>query len=175
MSVTLFSKSVVWCKLCLGLLLVLSGCGEDAAPSAGASQAQEPQAESMQEAADAPQALTATGAYLRQPAPGQTMLAAFVTFRNDSDQAYTLNHVSSPRASAVEVHRTMYNDGVMSMRHVHHLAVPPKSELVFKPGGYHLMLSGVEGELKPGDAVPFEFHFEGGARLSVSAEVRPIR
>lgn len=124
--------------------------------------------------AESPQALSVTGAYLRQPAPGQTMLAAFVTFTNDSNQAYTLNHVSSPRASAVEVHRTMYNDGVMSMRHVHHLVVPPKSELVFKPGGYHLMLSGVEGELKPGEEVPLHFSFEGGTSLSVNAKVRPI-
>lgn len=117
-------------------------------------------------------------AYLRQPAPGQAMLAAYVTFNNTSNRAYKLNHIGSPRASSVEVHRTIYHNGVMSMRRVSHLVVPPQAKLVFKSGGYHLMLSGmergVEGALKPGDQIPLSFSFAGGLTLEVMADVRAV-
>lgn len=168
---------------------ILPGCSDDAsdhagnhAPRADATSSANPAGASIpaetveglsQPAADGA-GLSAEGAYLRQPAPGQKMLAAFVTFSNDSTQAYTLNHISSPRASAVEVHRTLYNDGVMSMRKVNHLVVSPKATIAFKPGGYHVMLSGVTGEFNPGDQIPLKFHFEEGVTLDVSAEVRAI-
>lgn len=131
-------------------------------------------AETVEGSALASAGLAAEGAYLRQPPPGQKMLAAFVTFTNASAEAYTLNHISSPRAGSVEVHRTLYNEGVMSMRKVNHLVVPPKTTLAFKPGGYHLMLSGITGEFNPGDQIPLEFHFAEGVVLEVSAEVRAI-
>lgn len=118
--------------------------------------------------------LEALDAYLRQPAPGQSILAAFVTFKNSSNYAYTLDHISSPRAGSIKVHRTLYEEGVMSMRPVAHLVVPPQSELAFKPGGYHLMMSGLEGEFNPGDQIPLSFSFAGGTTLDITAEVRAV-
>lgn len=173
MSLTLLVKKTSF--LCsapaIAVVSLLSGCDRPAPAATEQSNAPEASRSAPQQQAG----LNATGAYLREPAPGQQMLAAFVTFTNTSGKAYTLNDVSSPRASAVEVHRTMYNDGVMSMRHVHHLMVPPQSEMALKPGGYHLMLTGVTGEVKPGDQVPLEFLFTDGTTLAVNAEVRPIR
>ncbi len=114
------------------------------------------------------------GAYLRQPAPGQSMLAAFVTFRNGSDHAYALVDVVSSQAGSISIHRTIYDKGIMSMRPVADLVIPPRTELVFKPGGYHLMLSDVEGNLEPGGQIPLIFNFAGGVSVEVTAEVRAI-
>lgn len=119
--------------------------------------------------------LSIANAYVRQPAPGQTVLAAFATVRNASEESYALHQISSPQAESVEVHRTVYEEGVMRMRAEHHLVVQPGSELEFKPGGLHMMLIGVEGELKPGDKIPLIFSFDGDRTLEIDAEVRPLQ
>jgi copper(I)-binding protein len=158
--------------LCLCVLsVVLTSCGDKEAPESSAAR---DTANSVAGSADQSESLIARDAWLRQPAPGQRMVAAFVTVENNSDRAYTLNHINSPQADSIEVHRTIYDEGIMSMRPVQHLTVPPQRELVFEPGGYHLMLSDVTGALKPGDQVPLSFHFTEGVTLEVSAEVRQI-
>ncbi len=165
--------------LCL-LGLLLAGCSDDSQESAdsdsGIVEVVPLDRETIEQIDPPPGAegLVATDAYLRQPAPGQSVLAAFVTFKNSSNYAYTLEQISSPRAESIKVHRTLYEDGVMSMRPVAQLVVPPQSELVFKPGGYHLMLSGLEGTFNPGDEIPLSFSFEGGTTLEVTAEVRAM-
>jgi copper(I)-binding protein len=167
--------------LCL-LVLLLPGCSDDSQENIGSDNGGGtvevvPVGRDAIEQIDPPpgaEGLVATDAYLRQPAPGQSVLAAFVTFENTSNYAYTLKHISSPRAESIKVHNTLYEDGVMSMRPVAQLVVPPQSELTFKPGGYHLMLSGLEGTFSPGDAIPLSFSFEGGTTLEVTAEVRAV-
>lgn len=118
--------------------------------------------------------LSISNVYIREPAPGQHILAGFATFKNEGQQALTLNHVHSADASTIEVHRTQYEEGHMQMRRVNHLVVPPKSELQFQPGGYHLMLRGVEKKLKPGEQMDITFSFEGGVTVNAIATVRAV-
>lgn len=75
---------------------------------------------------------------------------------------------SSDVADAVELHKTIMEDGNMKM--VHQMNVPvPIGETVFKPGDLHVMLIGLKNDLKPGDTFTVTLNFEtaGGRTLNV--------
>ena len=69
-------------------------------------------------------------------------------------------------------------DNVMRMRAVQAIAVEAGKPVMLEPGGYHVMLIGLEQPLAPGATVPITLTFEGrdGKRqqVQVKAEVRPL-
>lgn len=106
--------------------------------------------------------------------PGQTTAAAYMILRNNTKTTLVLNYAHSPIASDVEVHRVIYDQGMMQMRKVNHLSIDPGSVLHFQPGGYHLMLMGIENAPPVGDSFTITFEFEAGYTISADAEVRSL-
>lgn len=171
-------SSICWLgRLCL-LSAVLVACSENAEEEHRhhsdhhAHQAQEADTTHVVENE---QGLIASGAYVRQPAPRQPVVAAFVVLKNSSDNTYTLRQVSSPRAASAEIHQSSHVDGTMVMRPVEKIEILPGAEVSLEPGGYHLMLSGIKGEFNTGDQIPLIFDFGDEVTLEVPAEVRPIK
>ncbi|MBN1453306.1 MAG: copper chaperone PCu(A)C [Anaerolineales bacterium] len=80
---------------------------------------------------------------------------------------------SSDVADAVELHKTIMQDGAMQM--VHQMNVPiPTGETVFKPGDLHVMLIGLKNDLKAGDtfSVTLTFQTAGERTLAVVVKVQ---
>ncbi len=46
------------------------------------------------------------------------------------------------------------------------------ARVAFEPGGYHVMLMGLAGDLKPGDKVNLQLTFTNGGTVQATAEVR---
>jgi len=76
----------------------------------------------------------------------------------------------------VEVHEMSMDGGVMKMRAVPNLALPAGKAVELKPGGYHVMLMDLKGQVKEGDTVPVTLVVEGqdGKRQSLTLNV-PVR
>ncbi len=98
--------------------------------------------------------------------------AVYVTVRNVTSEPDTLVATASDVATTVELHETRAEGGVMRMRPLETLDVPPGAAIEMKPGGYHLMLLGLTRDLKPGDTVALTLTFKKAGRLSVEAPVR---
>ena len=111
-------------------------------------------------------------AFVKAMAPGQTSAAVYFLINNPTEHDLVVNHVTTPVAAAVEVHRVIYDNGMMKMRAINHLKIPRKSKLVFEPGGYHLMLIGVDERLKKGRDFDITIEFEGGVKLSATVKVK---
>lgn len=78
---------------------------------------------------------------------------------------------SSDVAGAVELHKTIMKDGVMQM--VQQMNVPvPVGETVFKPGDLHVMLIGLNNDLKPGDTFTVMLTFEKAGEQVLDVVVR---
>ncbi|MBE9503141.1 MAG: copper chaperone PCu(A)C [Proteobacteria bacterium] len=58
------------------------------------------------------------------------------------------------------------------MAQVERLEIPPKTIVVFHPGGYHLMLHESKRRLKAGDKVDFTLHFSSGQEVTVNAVIK---
>ncbi len=115
-------------------------------------------------------AVLVTNGYVRDTLPGQTVTAAYCEIVNPTREEAVLASVSTPVARAVEVHETRDEDGLLRMRPVPRLVVPPRSTVRLAPGGMHLMLFDARTTGVPN--VPFVFEFTDGRRTSVEFEVR---
>ena len=86
--------------------------------------------------------------------------------------------VSTPIARQAEIHESMNHGGVMHMHAVEALELPAGKPVALKPGGFHVMLVGLERPLKEGEIVPIVLTIEGPDRkrttVEVKAAVRPL-
>ena len=66
----------------------------------------------------------------------------------------------------------MSSGGMMGMQKVDRVEVPAGGKLELKPGSYHIMLIGLNQELKVGDKIDITLKFEKAGDVKVTAEVR---
>lgn len=78
---------------------------------------------------------------------------------------------STDVAPRVEIHETTMNDdGTMGMSPVEGLDIPAQGDLVFEPGGYHVMLIDVD-RLEVGETVDVVLEWEHAGSQTIEAEV----
>ena len=94
-----------------------------------------------------------------------------MTLINNSETAYALRSVGFSGASTVEIHETSMNEGMMRMRKVSHIDIPANGSAELKPGSYHIMLIGLEKELKAGTAETLTLTFSDDSQKTVEALV----
>lgn len=95
---------------------------------------------------------------------------------NGGGLADKLVQAESAVAAAVELHTVEMKDGVMQMRQVEGgIDVPAHATLELKPGGFHVMLIGLEQELKPGETFKVKLTFEKAGVKEVVAEIRSLQ
>ncbi len=85
-------------------------------------------------------ALEIEDAYIRGIPPGQKVTAAYLRIKNNTSVSCNLVAATSDLAERVEFHRHYHSNGVMRMRRVESLVVPPGEVLEFRSGGLHLMI-----------------------------------
>jgi len=116
--------------------------------------------------------LAVTGAWARSTVPGMSMGAVYLVIDNGSTKSDRLLRLSTPVASRAEVHRTEVLDGIVRMREVAVLHVAAGERIEFKPGGHHVMLTGIRQPLVGGQAFDLELVFEVAGPRKVRVEVR---
>lgn len=114
--------------------------------------------------------LQVDGAWARATAPGQD--AAMVDLSITSKQAATLVGFSSTASNSVELHSMTHVNGMMKMREVKRLALPPGKTLKLGESGYHLMLIGLKAPLKAGDSVPLTLNILQANKTMRAVEVK---
>ena len=80
---------------------------------------------------------------------------------------------TTPRAATVELHESVMNGAVATMRPVAGVAVEPGAPVTLKPGGYHLMLMGLTAPLVAGERFPVTLRFEHAGAVATEARVAP--
>ena len=106
--------------------------------------------------------------------PGATVGGAYLgMLKNKGSQADRLVKVATPVASSVEIHDMNVDaTGVMRMREIDGIAMPPNQTVTMSPGkGMHLMLMGLRRPLKAGESFPMTLQFERGGKLDVDVVV----
>jgi copper(I)-binding protein len=100
--------------------------------------------------------------------------SAYFTVLNQGSQADRLIAVSSPRAQHATLHTQAGNDGMMNMQNVAVMDIPAHTEVTFKPGANHVMLSGMQQPLKAGEQFPLILEFEQAGKIEVQVDVLPV-
>ena len=115
--------------------------------------------------------------WVRATVAQQKATGAFMQLRSEKDSRVV--SASSPVAAVVEIHEMAMDKDVMMMRALPQgLPLPAGKTIELKPGGYHLMLLDLKGQIKEGDKVPLTLQVENKdgkrSQLEVSAEARPL-
>ena len=120
--------------------------------------------------------VTVAALWVRATVPAQKATGAFMQLKSDADAR--LVSAASPVAGVVEIHEMMMDKDVMKMSPIDGLALPAGQAVELKPGGYHVMLIDLKGQVKEGDQVPLTLTVENkdGSRqtLEVTAPARPL-
>lgn len=90
--------------------------------------------------------------WVRATVAGQPSSGAFMRITADTDS--TLLSVSSPVAKDVQIHEMSMTNDVMRMGPVDAVPLPAGETVALDPDGYHVMLMGLNGQIKEGDQVP---------------------
>lgn len=122
-------------------------------------------------ARNAAEEITVNKPWIRATAPGQTVSGVFMTLVNDSATAHILTAVSFSGASAAEIHETSMADGMMRMRQVSKIDIPANGSVELKPGSYHIMLIGLERDMKAGTVETLTLTFSDESQTTVEALV----
>lgn len=80
----------------------------------------------------------------KEPLPGKTVVAGYFELSNPTEQPWILTGVRADVGSSVEIHRTVRNGDQVRMQRISEIPLAPGERVSFAPGGYHLMLFGVE-------------------------------
>lgn len=110
-------------------------------------------------------------AWIRGTVQGQNATGAFMELTGKS--AARLVAAASSVAKTVEVHNMTVENGVMKMFPVDGIDLPAGQPVKLAPGGYHVMLMGLQKPLAAGEKVPLKLTFElaGKKRESVDLQV----
>jgi copper(I)-binding protein len=114
--------------------------------------------------------------WVRATVPAQKATGAFMEL--SAAQGALLVEARSPVAGVVEIHEMAMVDNVMKMRAIPGLDLPAGKAVELKPGGYHVMLMDLKGQVKEGQSVPLTLVVEGRDKkrqtVEVKAEVRAL-
>jgi copper(I)-binding protein len=113
---------------------------------------------------------TVKNPWVRGTVPQQKATGLFAQITSASGGK--LVSASSPVAGAVEIHEMSMTDGVMQMRALAALDLPPGKTVEIKPGGYHVMLLDLKQQLKAGQTVPVTLVIEGKDGRRESIEIK---
>lgn len=123
-------------------------------------------------ATTAAQQVHASQAWIRV-LPGDLPAGAYVSLRNDGNQAVALTGAKSNSYAQVMLHQSSMSGGMNRMRGVDSLTVPAHGQVVLAPAGYHLMLMHAIAPVVPGTRVRLTLEFSDGSSLPVDFLARP--
>ena len=119
--------------------------------------------------------LVITQAWSRATPSGAKVAGGDLVIENKGKTADRLIGGAGEIAGKVEVHEMAMNNGVMTMRpHDKGLTIEPGQTVKLAPGGHHLMMFDLKGQLKQGDKVPVSLEFEKAGKVTVSLDVQGV-
>jgi periplasmic copper chaperone A len=117
--------------------------------------------------------LSVTDAYIRQPA-SPDVAAAYLTVRNDGDQADRLSSAYCGAATTTTVHGGQAAMEAGETAPQTPVDVPANSVVTLSPGQGHVMLDGLTGTLRAGDTVSLLLRFDRAGQVLVEVPVIAI-
>jgi hypothetical protein len=116
--------------------------------------------------------LEITGAWLRQPPPGQTGAAIYMELHNGGAAPLAVVGARVESAASAAIHGHSHADGMMRMYPVPRLEIAPNASVSLQPGGYHLMVGDMGTAPQPDALLPFCLRLEDGTEQCAEARVR---
>ena len=103
--------------------------------------------------------------------PGVPNTAAYLTLTNAGSETRILVGAHSDIAEKVELHNHVMQDGMMKMTRQDSVEIQPGQQVLFQPGGLHIMMFGLKTPLQEGQGRLIRLMFKNGEAIVVEAVV----
>jgi hypothetical protein len=114
-----------------------------------------------------------TDAWVRETIAGQSTSAAYMTIANEGSASDRLVGVEAPAPAAAMVHETSSADGIARMRALETgLEIPAGAAAQLKPGGTHVMVTGLAAPLAAGGVLRLKLRFEKSGERAIAVPVK---
>ncbi|MBA2466331.1 MAG: copper chaperone PCu(A)C [Sphingomonas sp.] len=125
-------------------------------------------------AEDAAPRIAVANGWARESAPGQSSAAVYLTVINTGDGEDRLADVAAAPPARAKLHSTAEERGVVRMRPLTNgLRIAPRSTRALRPGGTHVMLTGLNRRLSPGQTIGLTLDFARSGKRRVAIRVVP--
>ena len=115
--------------------------------------------------------ITISDGYVKASIPGSNVTASYMTLRNTSNKAITLQKVSSTVSDRIEIHEHSMADGMMRMREVGEITIKANSEVVLQPSGLHLMIFSLKQQITDKDVIALTLYFSNDTEVKIQLPV----
>ena len=115
--------------------------------------------------------ITVNDGYVKASIPGSNVTASYMTLRNTSNKAITLQKVSSTVSDRIEIHEHSMADGMMRMREVGEITIKANSTVVLQPSGLHLMIFSLKQPIKEKSVMPLTLYFSNDTEVKIQLPV----
>ena len=115
-----------------------------------------------------------TKAWARATPGASKSAAAYLTLRNTGRRIDRLVGLTTPVARRVAVHGTRMQGNVMQMYSIASVELRPGKSVVLRPGGMHVMLTGLKQILRKGATFPLTLRFAKAGAVEIRVSVSGI-
>jgi copper(I)-binding protein len=123
--------------------------------------------------ADGAKDLQVSDAWLRATPPGSSVAAGYLTLHNASQKDLKVVGVQTKLATSAEIHQSYEHNGKEEMRPVEGgLTIQAGQTVHLAPGGYHLMLMGLDHPLTAGTSGMATLVLADGSKIEVNTPIR---
>jgi periplasmic copper chaperone A len=114
--------------------------------------------------------------WVRATPQGAKVAGGYLTLKNNGNEPDRLIGVNSSIAPNTAIHEMAVDkQGVMTMRPLPDgVEIAPGAQVDFKPGGLHLMFTGLSQQLKEGERIKGTLTFEKAGTVDVEFEIEPM-
>ena len=121
-----------------------------------------------------PPEIKVSDAWARETVAGQSATAAYMTIANDGAGDDRLVSVAAPAPAMAMLHSSENSGGIARMREMGTgVAIPAGGRIEFKPGGSHVMVTGLGAPLKAGQSLKLTLRFEKSGDRPIDVRVTP--
>lgn len=118
--------------------------------------------------------LEISGAFTRATLPNQPVGGGYLTITNTGDTDDRLVSGTTSIANALEIHEMTVENDIMTMRALPDgLVIPAGETVTLEPGGYHLMLMGLQEAIVIDSPVRVTLEFENAGAIELDLAVAP--
>ena len=122
----------------------------------------------------AAEVLISSRCWARATVPGATSAVVYCSLTNNSDDALSVEKVTSPVAGMVIIHETVLRDDMTMMLPVETLLIVSGEEIELQPGGRHMMLTGLKKALAENEIFQITVLLSDGRTINANEKVGSI-
>lgn len=98
--------------------------------------------------------------------------AVYMLITNNGEEDVTLVGASTDMSGEVQIHETTVEDDVATMQELEDgLVIPAGETVTLEPGGYHVMLLDLQGNLVEGETLSITLEFEGADAVDLDVPI----